>query len=258
MRFIVKNILINTLMIVSILLLLSGCFSPTRSKVTFYDDKGNVQRTVEAEESIIKTIVRAYKDHSVIWYDNGWHMTMKVTMTTSEEFFPTINLSAGKNDKATFILHRDHNLSVLPEVIGNIRTNGDRKTFSTKDNITEPILISGETPKTLTNPVYAYTNGTDVVYTVRIPPKPGDVAIKVTVMTGRFKETGVISAVGENSIVIDDKVYLRQKDKDKKPTEKTVALPLKEPSLDSVEMVTEAISPDNVASPETVLDLKKK
>lgn len=251
-------ILRNILIALSILVLLPGCFSPTRSKVTFYDNNGKIQRVVEAEESVVKTIVRAYKDHSVIWYDNGWHLSFKVTMTTSEDFFPTINMSAGKNDKATFILHRDHNLSVLPEVIGNIRTSGEKKTFSTKENITEPILISGETPKTLTNPIYAYTNGTDVVYTVRIPPKPGDVAIKVTVMTGRFKETGGISAVGENSIVIDDKVYLRQKDKDKKPTEKTIAKPLREPSLDSVEMVKEAIEPNGAVSPESVLKLNDK
>lgn len=249
---------LRIILIASVLVLLPGCFSPTRSKVTFYDVHGKIQRTVEAEESVVKTIVRAYKDHSVIWYDNGWHMTFKVTMTSSEDFFPTVNVSAGKNDKATFILHRDHNLSVLPEVIGNIRTSGNRRNFATKDNITEPILISGETPKSLTNPIYAYANRSDVVYTVRIPPKPGDVAIKVTVMTGRFKETGIINAVGENSIVIDDKVYLRQKDKDKRPTEKTVAQPLKQPTLDSVEMVTETISPDGALSPESILELNKK
>ena len=253
-----KHTLNNILIVISVLVLLSGCFSPTRSKVTFYDNSGKVQRVVEAEESLIKTIVRAYKDHSVIWYDNGWHMTFKITMTSSEDFFPTVNMSTGKNDKATFILHRDHNLSVLPEVIGNIRTSGDKKTFSTKENITDPILISGETPKSLTNPVYAYTNGLDVVYTVRFPPKPGDVAIKVTVMTGRFKEVGTISAVGETSIVINDKVYLRQKDKDKKPTEKTVEKPLKKASLDSVEMVTETVVPDTVVSPESILELNKK
>lgn len=248
----------NILMAISILVLLSGCFSPTRSKVTFYDGEGKIQRTVEAEESIIKTIVRAYKDHSVIWYDNGWHMSMKVTMTTSEDFFPTIVLAAGKNDKATFILHRDHNLSVLPEIIGNIRTTAGEQLIQSKDNITQPILISGDSPKTLTNPIYAYVNGTDVIYTVRVPPKPGDVAIKVTVMTGNFKEAGVITAVGENSIVVDKKVYLRHKDKDKKPTERTIERPLKQPSLDSVDMVQEALSPDNVISPESVLELPDK
>ena len=253
-----KSFLINTLIAISVLVLLPGCFSPTRSKVTFYDNEGKIQRTVEAEESIIKTIVRAYKDHSVIWYDNGWHLTMKVTMTTSEDFFPTVVLAAGKNDKATFILHRDHNLSILPEVIGNIRSTGGEQLTQSKDNITQPILISGESPKSLTNPVYAYVNGTDVIYTVRVPAKPGDVAIKVTVMTGTFKEVGKITAVGENSIVVDKKVYLRHKEKDKKPTEKTVERPLKNPTLDTAEMVQEALSPENVVSPESVLELPKK
>lgn len=253
-----SRILNNIFLALSILVLLPGCFSPTRSKVTFYDKEGKIQRTVEAEESIIKTIVRAYKDHSVIWYDNGWHLSMKVTMTTSEDFFPTVVLAAGKNDKATFILHRDHNLSILPEVIGNIRSTGGEQLTQSKDNITQPILISGESPKSLTNPVYAYVNGTDVIYTVRVPAKPGDVAIKVTVMTGTFKEVGKITAVGENSIVVDKKVYLRHKEKDKKPTEKTVERPLKNPTLDTAEMVQEALSPENVASPETVLELPKK
>ena len=247
----------SIIFMVLILVILPGCLSPTRSKVTFYDKDGKIQRTVEAEESLIKTIVRAYKDHSVIWYDNGWHLSMKVTMTTSEDFFPTLALTAGKNDKATFILHRDHNLSVLPEVIGNIRNSSGKGSYPSKENITEPILISGDSPKTLTNPVYAYVNGTDVIYTVRVPPKPGDVAIKVTVMTGNFKEVGVIKAVGENSIVVDKKVYLRHKEKDKQPAEKTKEKPLKQPSLDSAEMVGEALSPDNVVSPESVLELPK-
>ena len=253
-----KSFLINTLIAISVLVLLPGCFSPTRSRVTFYDKEGKIQRTVEAEQSIIKTIVRAYKDHSVIWYDNGWHLSMKVTMTTSEDFFPTVVLAAGKNDKATFILHRDHNLSVLPEIIGNIRTTGGEQLVQSNDNITKPILISGDSPKTLTNPIYAYVNGTDVIYTVRVPAKPGDVAIKVTVMTGTFKEVGVITAVGENTIVVDKKVYLRHKEKDKKPTEKTIERPLTKPTLDTTEMVQEALSPDNVASPEAVLDITNK
>ena len=251
-------ILRNILIALCILVLLPGCFSPTRSRVTFYDNEGKIQRTVEAEESVIKTIVRAYKDHSVIWYDNGWHLSLKATMTTSEDFFPTIVFEAGKNDKATFILHRDHNLSVLPEIIGNIRMTGDGQLAQSKDNITQPILISGDSPKTLTNPIYAYVNGTDVIYTVRVPAKPGDVAIKVTVMTGTFKEVGVITAVGENSIVVDKKVYLRHKDKDKHPTEQTRERPLKQPTLDTAEMVQEALSPENAVSPESILDLQKK
>lgn len=251
-----RHTLVNILIAVCILTLLTGCLSATSSKVTFYDENGNVQRVVEANESVIKTIVRAYKDHSVIWYDNGWHLSMKVTMTTSEDFFPTVSLSAGKNDKATFILHRDHNLSVLPEIIGNIRKEDSSEPVTSTDNITKPILISGESPKTLTNPIYAYANGTDVIYTVRVPAKPGDVAIKVTVMTGRFKEFGVITAVGENSIVVDKKVYIRQKDKDKRPTEQTVTIPKAKVTLDSVEMVTEPLSPENVVSPESVLELQ--
>lgn len=242
------------------ILCLSGCFSPTASKVTFYDKDGKIVKVVEAEESLVKTIVRGYKDHSVIWYDNGWHMSLKASMTTTETPFPTIEIAAGKNDKATFILHRDHNLSVLPDIIKYARAD-DISTVdqgNSGDVIKEPILISGKSPKTLTNPIYAWANGTDIIYTVRLMPKVGDVTIKVTVMTGTFKKVGPITAIGENSIVVDKKVYLRQKDKDKRPTETTKALPLTNPTLDSVEMVMEASAPDNVVSPESVLKLNEK
>lgn len=242
------------------IVLLSGCFSPTASKVTFYDAKGNITRVVEAEESIVKTIVRGYKDHSVIWYDNGWHMSIKATMTTTETPFPTVEIAAGKNDKATFILHRDHNVSVLPDIIKMARASDVAELMEGNSGTTikDPIVISGKSPKTLTNPIYAWANGTDIVYTVRTAPVIGDVVIKVTVMTGLFKKVGPITAIGENSIVVDKKVYLRQKDKDKQPSDSTKALPLKQPTLDTVEMVVETDIPENVVSPESVLKLNEK
>lgn len=241
------------------LVFLSGCFSGTSSKVTFYDDHGKIVRVVEAEESIIKTIVRGYKDHSVIWYDNGWHLSVKATMTTTETPFPTVEIAAGKNDKATFILHRDHNVSILPDIIRMARAPDVSAVDA--DNmgnlIRDPILISGTSPKSLTNPIYAWANGTDIIYTVRTMPKSGDYAIKVTVMTGTFKKIGPITAIGNNSIVVDKKIYLRQKDKDKRPTEESKAKALVKPTLDTVEMVMEVETPDNATSPESVLKINK-
>ena len=53
------------------LLLAAGCAS-THSTITEFDSEGNVIRTTETSESVIKTVTASTQGKSVIAWEDGW------------------------------------------------------------------------------------------------------------------------------------------------------------------------------------------
>lgn len=240
---------------VSICVALTGCFTPTQSTISFYDTDGKITKTVYASESLAKTVVDAYKDHSVIWYDNGWHISLAVTMTSTENPFPTFDVSAGKKDKATFILHKNHDINVLPSLVKNIRDSEIRFTIKdssasilsgSSDDQTNPLNVVGKSLDTLAHPIYGWANGTSVVYTLAEEPNVGDQVVGKAVTSNDLKVCGQVTAITEKAIVVEKKVYIRSAINDKQPI-----------PVEKVEPVSSTSTVEKPVSPASLTDAVK-
>ena len=102
-------------------LLLAGCFSPTKSTITEYDANGHIIRQAVTSESVVKTVVESTKDKSVVVWDNSWLAYMTVTTSTVEDPTPTMRMGVGRADKGAATIHKDHDLTLLPAVIEAVR-----------------------------------------------------------------------------------------------------------------------------------------
>lgn len=205
-------------------LILTGCFTPTQSTVEFLNDKGEVVKRVHASESLAKTIVDAYKDHTIISYNNGWQVVLKATMTTTENPFPTIEFGMGKNDKAAFLLHKDHDIAIMPYLVKQIRDSEIKFTYketsasiTAGSDIDDPLTVVGRDLKKLPRPLYAWSNGSSIVYTLSAVPKVGDKAVGKSMLTGRLSSVGEITSVSDQSVVIEKTAYARNTKEDKQP-----------------------------------------
>ena len=218
-----KNAIVSFIVSCSTLFL-SGCFTPTQSTVEFLNEKGEVIKRVHASESLAKTIVDAYKDHTIISYNNGWQVVLKATMTNTENPFPTVEFGMGKNDKATFLLHKDHDIAVMPYLVKQIRDSEIKFTYketsasvvSGSDN-SDPLTVVGRDLKKLPRPLYAWSNGSTIVYTLSAAPKVGDRVVGKSMLTGRLSPVGEITSVSDQSVVIEKTAYARNAKEDKQP-----------------------------------------
>lgn len=205
-------------------LILTGCFTPTQSTVEFLNDKGEVVKRVHASESLAKTIVSAYKDHTIISYNNGWQVVLKATMTTTENPFPTVEFGMGKNDKAAFLLHKDHDLAIMPYLVKQIRDSEIKFTYKDSSasitagsDVNDPLTVVGRDLKKLPRPLYAWVNGSSVVYTLSATPKIGDKAVGKSMLTGRLSSVGEITSASDQAIIIEKTAYTRNAKEDKQP-----------------------------------------
>lgn len=91
------------------LLLAAGCAS-TRSTVTEFDAAGNVIRTTETSESVIKTVTASTQGKSVIAWEDGWAAYISASSGTVEDPTPHGKMFIGKTNKGV--------LSLLPNQQG--------------------------------------------------------------------------------------------------------------------------------------------
>lgn len=89
-------------------LFLTGCFSPTATKVIEYGADGKVIKVTETGESVIKSITESVKDKSCITWESGWVAYVSASTATTEDPTPTFKMGVGKADKGVITLHKDH------------------------------------------------------------------------------------------------------------------------------------------------------
>jgi len=109
--------LLGFIIIIAALLLLTGCFSPTQSTIEEYDADGRLTRRIETSESVIKTVTESTKDKSLIVWDSSWLAYLAVTTSTAEDPTPTMKMGVGRADKGAATIHKNHDLSLLPDII---------------------------------------------------------------------------------------------------------------------------------------------
>ena len=91
------------------LLLAAGCAS-THSTITEFDAAGNVIRTTETSESVIKTVTDSTQNKSVLIWEDGWAAYLSVSSGTLEDPTPHGKMFAGKTNRGA--------LSLLPNQQG--------------------------------------------------------------------------------------------------------------------------------------------
>ena len=199
-----------------LLFLMCGCMTPTMSTVTFYKN-GEVVKTIAASESVAKTIMDSYKDHTVVWWDNGWHISLTASMATTQDPVPSINLSAGKNDRGIILINAKHDLAVAPALVKTMR---DSEIKVTVRDTTASISTTGN-DSTEANPdhnIYAWDDGSGkIVFSVSPTPKTGDYVFTFDEQKKMLKAFGTIKAISENldSLVIGSSVFARAPKSDK-------------------------------------------
>lgn len=94
---------------VAVAFVAAGCAS-TRSTVTEFDAAGNVIRTTETSESVIKTVTASTQGKSVIAWEDGWAAYISASSGTVEDPTPHGKLFIGKTNRGA--------LSLLPNQQG--------------------------------------------------------------------------------------------------------------------------------------------
>ena len=102
---------------VAALLALTGC-TGTRSTITEYDSSGNIVKTTETSESVIKTVTDSTKNKTVVAWEDGWAAYISASSGTTEDPTPHGKIFAGKVNKgAVSILPDQQNLPGIARII---------------------------------------------------------------------------------------------------------------------------------------------
>ena len=94
---------------VAVAFIAAGCAS-THSVVTEFDAAGNVIRTTETSESVIKTVTDSTQNKSVLIWEDGWAAYISASSGTVEDPTPHGKMFIGKTNKGA--------LSLLPNQQG--------------------------------------------------------------------------------------------------------------------------------------------
>lgn len=94
---------------VAALLALTGC-TGTRSTITEYDSSGNIVKTTETSESVIKTVTDSTRNKTVVAWEDGWAAYISASSGTTEDPTPHGKIFAGKVNKGA--------VSILPDQQG--------------------------------------------------------------------------------------------------------------------------------------------
>lgn len=98
--------------------LLSGCFSPSRSVVTEYDPAtGKITKTTEVSESVVKNLTDSTKNKIVYMYDNSFLAYLSATAATSDTPTPAVKMGVGKADKGLLTAPAGTDVSALVKVV---------------------------------------------------------------------------------------------------------------------------------------------
>ena len=96
---------------------LTGCTS-TRSTITEYDSSGNIVKTTETSESVIKTVTASTQNKTVVMWEDGWAAYISASSGTTEDPTPHGKIFAGKVNKGAFsILPDQQNLPGIARII---------------------------------------------------------------------------------------------------------------------------------------------
>ena len=93
----------------AVALIAAGCASTTTT-ITEFDAEGNVIKTTETSESVIKTVVASTQGKSVQAWEDGWAAYLSVSSGTLEDPTPHGKMFAGKTNRGA--------LSLLPNQQG--------------------------------------------------------------------------------------------------------------------------------------------
>lgn len=94
---------------VAVAFIAAGCASTTTT-ITEFDAEGNVIKTTETSESVIKTVVASTQGKSVLAWEDGWAAYLSVSSGTLEDPTPHGKMFAGKTNRGA--------LSLLPNQQG--------------------------------------------------------------------------------------------------------------------------------------------
>lgn len=96
---------------------LTGCTS-TRSTITEYDSSGNIVKTTETSESVIRTVTDSTRNKTVVAWEDGWAAYISASSGTTEDPTPHGKIFAGKVNKgALSILPDQQNLPGIARII---------------------------------------------------------------------------------------------------------------------------------------------
>ena len=109
---------------VAVAFIAAGCAS-THSTITEFDAAGNVIRTTETSESVIKTVTDSTQNKSVLIWEDGWAAYISASSGTVEDPTPHGKMFIGKTNKGA--------LSLLPNQQG--LRGGARIIQATKSDI---------------------------------------------------------------------------------------------------------------------------
>ena len=103
--------------------MLPGCCTYSTSTVTEYDTAGNVVRRTETCESVVRDIMKASENKTVLLWESGWTAYVSGSAFTAEDPSPTLKMFAGKSDKGLLSIHREHTdvFKKLPEILRSTR-----------------------------------------------------------------------------------------------------------------------------------------
>lgn len=99
--------------------MLTGCCTYSTSTVSEYDADGNMIRRTETCESVVRDIMKASENKTVLLWESGWTAYVSGSAFTAEDPSPTLKMFAGKSDKGLLSIHRDHTevFNKLPEIL---------------------------------------------------------------------------------------------------------------------------------------------
>lgn len=189
----------------SLLIGMTGCMTPTESTVTYVGADGKPTKIVHASESMIQTILKAYKDNSVVIYDNGWKIIGKCTVFTMQNPFPVIEIGVSKNDSGFFLIEKDQDLSIVIPMIKAIRSD-ENSFFSSQPTL----VIKAKNA----------WKGIDgkIIYTVTANPKVGDPTFKKAFFSSKLVayEAVIAADAKAKTILVDTNIFTRDPANDRK------------------------------------------
>jgi uncharacterized protein YceK len=95
----------NVLALLALLIVLSGC---TSTKITTYDDKGNIIKVEEATSDIVDKIAKSTKEKTLVVWESGWVVYASVSPGTQEDPTPHGKVFGGKVDRGYISIYKDH------------------------------------------------------------------------------------------------------------------------------------------------------
>lgn len=108
---------IDIAILAAALLVLTGCAS-TRSTITEYDATGNIVKTTETSESVIKTVTASTQSKTVVMWEDGWAAYISASSGTTEDPTPHGKIFAGKTNKgAISVLPDQQNLPGIAQIV---------------------------------------------------------------------------------------------------------------------------------------------